>query len=86
MAFDSDTPDAMRLAALVRNAPGGGLHRAELEERLHRNEDPQRFQAALMRAYRRRWIDFGRQWVFWIPADQRKENSPGGLNPGERAG
>lgn len=52
-----------RINRIVHNAPGGGLCREELAEKLGLPARGQVLTAALMVAYRRKQIDFIRQYV-----------------------
>ena len=47
----------------VNNTPGGGLHRGELAEKLRMPAHGPLMHQALMIAYRRKLIDFCRQYV-----------------------
>jgi hypothetical protein len=51
------------ITRIVHSAPGGGLHRDELAERLHLPARGPVLTEALMIAYRNRKIDFCRQYV-----------------------
>jgi hypothetical protein len=52
-----------RLVRIVHNDPCGGLHRAELAEKLGLPEHHPSLRKALMVAYRQRRVDFCRQYV-----------------------
>lgn len=57
-------PLVTRIARIVAGAPGGGLHRYELAERLGITDAHPAFTLALMACYGRRLIDFcGWQYV-----------------------
>lgn len=66
----ADWPVIKRITMIVRAAPGGGLHRDELAERLQ-PLDYATFTESLMIAYRLKRIDFCRQYVV-RPATERK--------------
>jgi hypothetical protein len=52
-----------RIVRIVHSAPGGGLHRAELAEKIGLPPESPALRQALMIAYRRHQIDFVRQYV-----------------------
>jgi hypothetical protein len=58
-----DWPLIQRLVRIVHTAPGGGLHREELAEKLGIPARGPSMREALMIAYRNRKIDFCRQYV-----------------------
>jgi hypothetical protein len=58
-----DWPLIRQVVRTVHNAPGGGLHRAELAEQLGLPPASPVLREALMIAYRNRKIDFCRQYV-----------------------
>jgi hypothetical protein len=52
-----------QVVRIVHAAPGGGLHRAELAEKVGLQPASPALREALMVAYRNRKIDFCRQYV-----------------------
>jgi hypothetical protein len=52
-----------QVVRIVHNAPGGGLHRAELAEKVGLPPDSPALRQALMIAYRNHKISFCRQYV-----------------------
>jgi hypothetical protein len=64
MASSPPGPLPARIARTVAAAPGGGLHRYELAQRVGLADSDRVFTRALLACYGRRLVDFcGWQWV-----------------------
>jgi hypothetical protein len=73
-----------QVVRIVHNAPGGGLHRAELAEQLGLPAASPVLREALMIAYRRKQIDFCRQYVVKPVEELCAKNSAATRSPSGR--
>jgi hypothetical protein len=66
--------NAVRIAAIVRSDPAGGIHRADLADRL--GLPWAELRPGLFLAYRKRWTDFCGPYIVHVPAAMRGQFVP----------
>jgi hypothetical protein len=62
--------NAVRIAAMVRSDPAGGIHQDDLAARLGLKRWAE-MRGGLFLAYRKRWIDFCGPYIVHVPAAMR---------------